>query len=161
MTAAVNNARGPRTRLATLRIAMLAMMAAVAIVLAGGTATATASALPGPVRDLKVSFHKTYATFSWDAASGATKYDVAIEPNGVIGPFPITVSTTSTSVRISYKDFPRYKTQKKGWEFIVEGTNKAGTGKVATSKAGVKLTIKGTKVKASSSKRWRKRSTRA
>jgi hypothetical protein len=130
---------------------MLAMVAAVTIVLAGGM-TASASALPGPVRDLKVSFHKKYATFSWDAASGATRYVVVVEPRGVIGPFPATASTTSTSVRISYKHFPRYKTQKKGWEFIVEGYNKAGAGKVATSKAGVKLTVKGTKVKTSSAK---------
>jgi hypothetical protein len=131
---------------------MLAMVAAATIVLAGGTTTASASALPGPVRDLKVSFHKKYATFSWDAASGATRYVVVIEPGGAMGPFPATASTTSTSVRISYKDFPRYNTQKTGWEFIVEGYNKAGAGKVATSKAGVKLTAKGTKVKASSAK---------
>ena len=128
-----------------------ALVATLALVLAGGTLTANAATLPGAVTGLKIVFHKTDASFSWDAASNATKYAVVLEPLGALGPFPPTVLTSATSVNISYKSFPSYKTNKKGWEFVVAGENSAGSGKSATAKSGLKITSKGSKVTSSSS----------
>jgi hypothetical protein len=134
-----------------LRLGLLATASALALTLAVGTVPANAVPLPGKVKGLSIVFHKKDATFSWDATPGATKYAVVLEPLGVEGPFGPTVTTPSTTVKIAYTSFPRYRTNKKGWEFVVAAENRAGLGKSATAKSGVKITTKGSKVTSSHS----------
>lgn len=142
----------PRTTL----LGLLALLVAIVIAFSTGGLTAHAASTPKAPKDLTLNFHSKNVSISWDAAIGATKYYVDVIPANIHqGPRQTEVTTTGTSTRISYSDFP-YNTSSLakpylgGWTIRVTAANSAGKGGVASSTSKVNLTWNGSLVKTKS-----------
>ena len=104
--------------------------------LSGGTAllmflsVAVASSSPaGAIStppSLQVGFSASFATANWGAVSGGTKYIVDVGKAGYYGPW-LPYTTTSTSINISYTDFPYRNQPGTAYIFQVLAVNSHGS----------------------------------
>ncbi|MGO4592254.1 hypothetical protein AB4Z18_00395 [Leifsonia sp. 2TAF2] len=104
-------------------------------------AGAPANAAGAAPSNAHVSLYKSYAVVGWSAAPGATSYKVIVSKDGYSGPYQ-GYTTTSTSIQLSYANFPYRDGSGKAYRFSIQAI---GGGWTSTATTDLKVFYDGTR----------------